>query len=346
MPVSSRHLLVIRLSAMGDVAMTVPVLLALTKQYPELKLTVVSRPFFAPVFSTIPNVTFYGAQLNSTHKGVNGLYQLSKELRGLKCDAVADLHSVLRTHILKLFFTLQGLPVQQIDKGRKEKKALTRTSGKIFKPIKTTHQRYADVFEKQGFPISLTTPAFLTKRTLTPPVNKMVGEGQKPWIGIAPFAAFKGKMYPLDLMEEVIKQLDANGLFKIILFGGGKKETDVLETIASNYNSVINIAGKLSFEEELQVISNLNIMVAMDSGNAHLAAMFGVKTITLWGVTHPYAGFAPYQQPEDLMILADRTKYPAIPTSVYGKKLPEGYEEVMRTIPPDLVYNTVLREVK
>lgn len=77
-------------------------------------------------------------------------------------------------------------------------------------------------------------------------------------------------------------------------------------------------------------------MLSMDSGNAHLAAMYGVPTVTLWGVTHPYAGFAPFNQ-EAHCLLSDRKLYPAIPTSVYGNEVPEGYQEVMRTIIPEEV---------
>ena len=70
----------------------------------------------------------------------------------------------------------------------------------------------------------------------------------------------------------------------------------------------------------------------MDSANGHLAANYGVPVITLWGVTHPYAGFYPFQQPETNWLLSDRGKYPLIPTSVYGNKVPKGYENVMNTI--------------
>ena len=59
----------------------------------------------------------------------------------------------------------------------------------------------------------------------------------------------------------------------------------------------------------------------MDSGNGHLAAMYGIPVITVWGVTHPYAGFAPFLQPEENSITADREQFPLIPTSVYGNKV-------------------------
>jgi ADP-heptose:LPS heptosyltransferase len=79
----------------------------------------------------------------------------------------------------------------------------------------------------------------------------------------------------------------------------------------------------------------------MDSGNAHLAAMLGLKVITIWGVTHPYAGFAPFNQSEQFMLLSDRNKFPLIPTSVYGNKYPNDYAEVARSISPERIIKTV-----
>ena len=70
----------------------------------------------------------------------------------------------------------------------------------------------------------------------------------------------------------------------------------------------------------------------MDSGNAHMAAMMGINVVTLWGVTHPYAGFRPYNQPIDNCLMADREKFPKVPTSVYGDKYPKGYEKAIWTI--------------
>jgi len=331
-----KHILVIRLSAMGDVAMTVPVLRALTLQYPNLKITVLTRSFFEPFFQNIPNVSVCAAEIKTKHKGVFGLYKLSRELKKLHIDAVADLHNVLRSKILKLF--LFGIRTIQVDKGRKEKKALV--SGQIFEQLKSTHQRYADVFEKLGFPINLSNPTFPKKAPISQKILKVVGEKNTKWIGVAPFAAHQSKMYPLDVMEEVIEVLSKT--HKVILFGGGKSEITILNALESKYQNVINVAGKLTLEEELNLISNLDIMLSMDSGNAHIAAMLGIKVVTIWGVTHPYAGFAPFNQPEDYMLLSDRKQFPSIPTSVYGNKYPDSYKEASRSISPE----TIIKKIK
>jgi len=330
-----KHILVIRLSAMGDVAMTIPVLRAFTIQYPEIKLTVLTKPFFKPFFRNIPNISIISAEIKGKHKGVFGLYKLSKELKTLEIDEVADLHNVLRSKILKFF--LFGKHVVQIDKGRQEKNRLI--TGQSFQQLKTTHQRYADVFETLGYPIDLSQPMFPKKENLNEKFLDVIGSDSKPWIGVAPFAAFDGKMYPLDLITKVIEELSKD--YKVLLFGAGNDEKIILNTIAAPLIDVINLAGQFSLDEELDIISNLDVMLAMDSGNAHMAAMVGVKVITVWGITHPYAGFLPFNHTIDSAILSDRVKYPKIPTSVYGNKVPEGYDSAMRSISPSTIISKI-----
>ena len=326
---------------MGDVAMAVPVIRALTEKHPECKITVLSKPFFKPLFDKIPQVSFFAAQVNTKHKGILGLFKLYRELKKENITHVADFHNVLRSKILRTLFIFDGKPCMFIDKGRAEKKALTRAKNKIFKQLKTSPQRYADVLNKLGFTLDLSNPTQINKKKLSKKITLFTGLKEDTWIGIAPFAAFKGKIYPLQLMEEVIKEMDSKG-FKIFLFGGGKREIEILNSIEKTYKNVINLAGHLSFKEELEVISELDLMVSMDSGNAHLAAMQHIKTITLWGVTHPYAGFAPFHQPDDYCVISDLKKYPKIPCSIYGNKVINGYENAMETISPAKVIEKIM----
>ena len=332
-----QHIAVMRLSAMGDVAMTVPVLRAFVKQYPAIQLTVISRPFFKPFFDGIPNVSFFAFDEKERHKGFLGLLRLFQDLRALHIDAFADLHNVLRSQITRNLFALSGKKVAAVDKGRQEKKQLTRAENKFFKQLPTMFERHCKVFEKIGFPVNLSTPEFPGKAILNVEILKIIGDNQEKLIGIAPFAQYDSKVYPIDLMQEVINELALNSNHTILLFGGGKKEIEVLESLSKGKDNVINMAGKIKFQQELQLISNLDVMLSMDSGNAHIAAMLGIKVVTLWGATHPYAGFSPFNQPMENALVSDREKYPLLPTSVYGNKKVEGYEDVMRTIEPNKV---------
>lgn len=349
--VKPEHLVVMRLSAMGDVAMMVPVLQVLTATYPKLKITFVSRPFLKPLFTNIKNVNFFAVDLKDKHKGVLGLYKLYKELSALGIAAFADVHNILRSKILRFYFGFTKVKTAKIDKGRAEKKALTRADNKIFKPLKSTPERYADVFKDLGFPIDLVSHAFPKKEEPNSNCLKYLNKidcdlNKDALIGIAPFAQYTSKMYPLDLMKEVIQSLAKETSIKILFFGGGDKEKEQIDNLINDIPNTFNVIGELNFKDELNVISQLKLMLSMDSGNTHLAAIKNIKTITLWGATHPFAGFAPFKHTLNDCLLPDLEKYPKLPSSIYGNKVIEGYEDCMRSIKPQKVVEKVLKNIK
>jgi len=345
LPKDIRHIAVIRLSAMGDVAMTVPTLLAFVEKYPSVKVTVVSRSLFEPIFFGISNVSFFAADVKGRHKGFLGLMKLKTDLQHLGIDAVVDLHDVIRSRVITTLMKFGGVPTVSIDKARAEKKALTRSESKVFVQLPTVAQRNSEAFAELGFPIVINPPIFLSKRKLSPEVSQLTGAKSTKWLGIAPFAKHNSKVYPEDLMKKVIDGLAVND-YKIFLFGAGTKELSILNGYAGRHENIVVPGGKISFQEELQLISNLDTMLSMDSANAHLAAMFGIPVITLWGATHPFAGFAPFAQPFDNALVSDRSKYPKLPTSIYGNKKVAGYEDVMRSIEPEKVIEKVLETIE
>lgn len=330
------HVMVLRFSSMGDVAMIVPVLRLVLATYPTLKITVVTRSFFQPFFEPIERVSVCVAKLDKDHKGILGLYRLAKVLKQNNPTAVADLHNVIRSKITRFFLGISGIAVGILDKGRTEKKEMI-YSKQVQPSLKAMHYRYADVFSSLGFPIDLESYSLqklcpkIEEKTLSllHPKNKN--------IGLAPFAQYPGKCYPDKELSSLLAALSTISDFQIFLFGGGKKEQEQLEKLAKPHPNICNTVGRLPFEQELALIAQMDCMVAMDSGNGHIAAMYHVPTITMWGVTHPSLGFSPFQQPETNSILSDSDRYPEIPTSVYGNKVPEGYETVMSSIAPNEV---------
>ena len=321
---------------MGDVAISIPVLFAFTRSYPEIKITILTKKQFTPLFRDITTARIISADFDKKHKGFFGLYKLSRQIRKLNADAVVDLHNVLRTNILKYF--LPGIKFFQIDKARSQKKALI--NGSSFIALRTTKERYADVFRSLGLSLELTAFDFTPSKQLTQATLKTLEGFTSAVIGIAPFAAYSSKTYPMSKMKMVIYELQKE--YKVLLFGGGRQESEFLAKLASKYKNVFSTAAKFSLEEELDIISNLKVMLSMDSSNGHIAAMLGVNVVTLWGVTHPFAGFAPFNQKTTNNIMADRKKYPKIPTSIYGNYFPKGYELVMQTIQPETVIKAVV----
>ena len=313
-------ILVIRFSAIGDVAMTVPVVHSLATQYPQHQIKVLSRPNMAALFAHLPsNVSFWGADLKGTYKGFVGLNKLFNELKTENFDYIADFHDVIRTQYLRLRFLLHGKKVAHIDKGRKGKKALTRSSNKVRVQQASSFQRYARVLEKLGLPVKMDFQSIYSNtQGDTSAFSAITGsKGTDKWIGIAPFATHAGKIYPQKFMEQVIQALDAKGGLRIFLFGGGKKEIEILTEWSNKFPSAICIAGKLKMDAELALMNHLDVMVSMDSGNMHLASLVNTPVVSIWGATHPLAGFMGWNQSEENAVQVD---LPCRPCSVYGNK--------------------------
>ena len=306
---------------MGDVALTVPVLWAFAQQYPKARITLITREHFAPLFRGL-DIDFVFPDLYGKHKGVVGLYRLFRELKSKNSwDVVVDLHDVLRTKILRFFFRLNNIPISVIDKGRKEKKALTARQNKVLKPLKHTTVRYANVFEQAGFPIDLTNKsAFKSAFSLSEELAQAYGEkNQQKWIGIAPFAKHEPKMYPLEKMTEVIDVLIQDG-HKIFLLGGGKKEKNLAHEICKTRPKLVNTIGKHTLEDELGLLSRLDVVLTMDSANMHMASLTGTQVVSIWGATHPFAGFSAFGQNDTHAVQISADELPCRPCSVFGNK--------------------------
>jgi ADP-heptose:LPS heptosyltransferase len=319
--------------------MTAPVVTAFLQANPRYKVSILTKEQFTPLFHHLNEVSVIGVDFKTDYKGLYGLFKLAKKIKDLRVDVVADMHNVLRTKILR--FLLPNISFSTLAKGRSEKKQLIK--GAAFKPLKTGVERYADVFRALGLDLSLSKPHFPQPLPLSKVLKTHLKGCKKPYIGIAPFAAYTSKMYPIQQMKEVISTL--SNTYSVLLFGGGPYETKIIEAIVCQYPGVKSVAGIYTMQEELTLMSHLRVMLAMDSGNAHMAAMMGVNVITLWGVTHPYAGFAPFNQPLENCLLSDRNKYPKIPTSIYGNRHPESYENAMASIPVEEVLSALKKAI-
>lgn len=297
------RILAYRFSAFGDVAMTAPVFREFLEQNPNVEIIMVSRSNFEALFADIPNVIFKGVNLDD-YKGFFGLTRLANELiQEFHPDLIANLHDVLRTKILDKIYRRKGFKVFKINKGKEEKEHLTDIWNLDKVQLKKTVERYADVFREMGFPVELS-------HSLKPKTQHKTG------IGFAPFAQHKGKMLPLEKSYELAKILSQKNT--VYFFGGGKNEMDVLEKWENEISNTYSLAGKLSLTEELTKISQLELMISMDSANMHLASLVGTRCISVWGQTHPYAGFLGFGQREDDVVqVKDLT---CRPCSVFGDK--------------------------
>lgn len=321
--------LIIRLSAFGDVAMSIPIVYSVARENPREEFVMITKKFSSSIFINKPdNLKIIPIDTYLEHGEWKGLWRLIQAIG--KIDKVADLHDVLRTKVIRNYFRIiRRKPVAVIDKGKKEKRALTRKKNKIFKPLTSSFERYRKVFEQLGFEFTNEFISLFEKK------EKTAGE---TLIGIAPFSKHQGKIYPIEQMERVIESLSKRKDTRLFLFGS-RSESPILENWENTYPQVESVAGKLTIEDELLLMNRLDLMISMDSANMHLASLVNTPVLSIWGATHPYTGFYGYRQNPDNAI---QIEMDCRPCSVFGKKPCWRKDHAcMRKITPEMIIEKV-----
>jgi ADP-heptose:LPS heptosyltransferase len=337
------RLLVIRTSAMGDVALTTPVLRAVTRQYPDVEVVLLTRPSFTPFFYSIERLTLFLIDLRIRHKGFPGLVRLFRDLAGTgKFDIIIDLHDVLRSQVLRSLFRLRGVPSYVIRKGRSEKRSVISGERKI--QLRHSVERYRDTFSGAGFPLVLEEgPWIIPSPGALSKIASIYGSRDELKIGVAPYAKHKLKMWPEDYMIRLLGLISEKHKVKFFLFGG-IEDSGKLSEFQARIAGSFNTAGALTLEEELAMMSRLDFMIAMDSSNMHMAALTGTKVISIWGGTDPLVGFGAWMQPEDYSVRIPVDELTCRPCTIYGKgECARGDFACMIWQTPEIVFRKIVK---
>ena len=322
-----KRILLIRFSALGDVAMLAPVVREAAEQNSDCEFTVLSKVACGALFEGLAeNVRFIGADVKGEYKGLSGLLRLFKELHAQHFDCVVDMHDVLRTKVLRKLFRLHGYEVHKINKHRELRRLITAEGDKKqLRQLPTAFENYQSALRECGLNGNVngnhrfaSVNYQLSSELCSPEHPRSARTVNSPLkIGIAPFAAHQGKIYPLEKMEEVI--VNVNVPVQIFLFGGGDEEFAIMRRWAEKYDNVRLAADEChGLKEELELMKKLDVMVSMDSANMHLASLVGTRVVSIWGATHPYAGFLGWGQKMDDCVQRDDLK--CRPCSIYGNK--------------------------
>lgn len=323
-----KHVLVIRLSALGDVALMAPIVRAYADANSDIRFTLAGPPMLAPLFAGMANVEFLGL------KKKQSFVKIYKVLNDVGADTVIDLHKVNRVGFAITLLRLRHLLNPHF-------RIFALYKGKVSRwlylhhwcrqPRKPQWQRYDDVFRRAGFKCNA-----LTEKA-EPSDCRINSDNSVRKIGVAPFAQHEGKIWPLERTEALVRMLSERG-HEVVLFGS-KDEAPVLEKWARHYTGVTSVAGRLPFAEELEIIRGLAVMVSMDSANMHFASALGTPVVSIWGATHPDFGFYGFGQDRANALCAN---LPCQPCSAYGNKpCRYGDHRCMTAITPEMVMKKI-----
>ncbi len=339
------HVLIFRFSAMGDVALTVPVIRGALLNNPDLEITIVTKKFYSPFFDGIDRLHIVKADFKSRHKGLPGIIKLFLELKKqADYTLIIDLHSVLRTRFLSILFKFTGKKVFTFNKERRIKQSYLKRKEEPQLPH--TIERYQAIFLKAGIHLSpMKPPVFEPGNKNIQSINELLERDllkNKIRIGIAPFAKHSLKKWPIAKISKLIEILLKKEGVHIFLFGGGKEEIGELDKISSRFRAcqVVNF----TLDKELSLIGRLHVMISMDTGNMHLASLMGVPVISVWGATHPGIGFGPWNQPVENIVQIPKNELDCRPCTIYGKGIcRRGDFACMEWILPEIVVGKVMK---
>lgn len=335
-----RRILISRFSALGDVAMTIPVVYSVCAANPACEFVYITRHLPAGLMLLPPeNLSVITPDLNR-YRGIGGLLRLAKELKAkYNPDVYVDLHAVLRTRLIGMWLRIMGVPVVTLRKGRRGRNALTRPRNKVMMPLTSMRARYREAFFRAGLAYNGSFSCFWcdddpdSALFALASVPKQTGE---TWIGIAPFAKHRGKIYPPELMEQVVRTLAARKGYKLFIFGAGAEEANTIGRWALSCDNIVNMAAmRLGFEAELALLHYCDAVISMDSANMHLASLVGTRVVSVWGATHPFCGFLGWHQSKHDVVSLDMV---CRPCSVFGNKpCRRGDFHCMYGIPPSMI---------
>ena len=328
-----KHVLVIRLSALGDVAIMAPLVKAYAEANRDVTFTVAGPPLLEPLFEGEANVHYLGL------KKKQSFIKIYKALNAVGADTVIDLHKVNRVGFAIITLRLRHLfnphfRIFALHKGKVSRWFYLHHLWR--KARKPQYVRYDDVFRHAGLKCN---NALMCKCVSVdvPNTDTITQSHNSAIVGVAPFSQHEGKIWPWEYTERLVLMLAERGR-KVLLFGS-KEEAPQLEALAVRHENISSVAGRQAFRDELEIIKGLSLMVSMDSANMHFASAMGTPVVSIWGATHPDFGFYGYGQDRANALCANLECQPC---SAFGQKpCRYGDYRCLRAITPEMALEKI-----
>lgn len=315
------RVLLLRLTSLGNVAMTVPVVASLSERYPEHEFIVVAKKPLSAMFFGLPNVRYH--EVKSQLGTPGGLLSLYRELCAYKADVVVDWQNVLVTRVLRYLLRMRGV-----------KTYCYRAHAGV-----TEFERYQQVLTEAGLRTDSQFTSLAVNEDARAAVLERFGAVQGQWIGIAPFAKSKSNMLPYHTTKELIQRYSSQPDTRVYLFGAGRIESEMLRQWASIFPNVVSVAGLLPLEQELELMRMLRVMICMDSANQHLSSLVGLRAVSIWCATHPKLGFYGWKQNPNDRLETEHLK--CRPCTVHGTNTCKLGNFACRNISAETIVNKV-----
>lgn len=284
------RILVIQSAFIGDAILSLPMIQELKKKDENLLIDVICIEKTFEIFSSSPFVNeVFILDKKKKHKSIFSLNKFAKEISEKNYSEIITPHRSIRTCLLvmlinaprKIGFTNSAIPF-------------------VFTEVKKYNYDFHEVkrnlclinysFENENWKIQ---PLIYSEKAVKEKIDILISENKlNEFIAIAPGTEWETKQYPSENFSLLIEELSKN--HKIILIGS-EKETELCEELISESSStVINLSGKLSIVETIELLKKAKLLISNDSAPTHFAMAADIKVLTIYCSTSPKFGFYPY----------------------------------------------------
>ncbi|WKZ68818.1 MAG: glycosyltransferase family 9 protein [Melioribacteraceae bacterium] len=313
--------MIIRLSSLGDVLLTTPVISALQQKFPNTQIDFLVKPQFLYAVKTNPILN----HIYEFDKSKN-IDLLLKSLQKNKYNLVIDLQNNFRSRKISSKLSAK---VYRFKKPTLNKFLLVNFKWNLFKKVKSIPQMYFESIP--GLDFNFQKPSLF--------VPEEVISSVKPgkYIGFAPGSKHFTKMWPIEYFNELGKLLSAKG-YTILLFGGSD-DKEICHNLKQEIPGAIDLSTENDLIQIARDMKECKLIVCNDSGLMHTAVSVDVPVIAIFGSTVKEFGFAPYSE-NSLVIENEELK--CRPCSHIGKdKCPKSHFKCMLELTPELVHNKI-----
>ena len=322
---------IIRLSSMGDILLTSPIVLALHKSYPKASIDFYTKDTMRPIIEEHPGITkVYPWDCKAKH----GLQDLLNQIENRHYDRIIDLQDNWRSR--RLARQLSG-KIHRVDKEGFRRRVLVVLGWNVLRKRHVIQRYYSCISDFCSTPLMEKIELPDTKSTqLTHLLSPEILTGD--FIVWAIGAKHYTKRLPLSIVSKTIQSLEHN----ILLIGDAsdcQNAQRILEHLPKEHK-VFDLTGKTSFLESVELVKRARLTLTNDSLLMHVAAGTGKPLISFWGSTTPALGFKPLSKQAKLIAAPKRLA--CRPCHTAGRSsCPKGHFNCMMSIEPKTIVEAV-----
>lgn len=287
-------ILIIRLSSIGDILLTTPVIRLLEQKFPNSKIDFVIKKEFGELLIHHPDIhQHYIFDKDDRFKSLKGIKQ---KIRNEKYDLVLDLHKNFRSFYLTI--ASRANRIIRYKKGVIRRFLFVKFKLNFHHKIIPIHLRYLSclafyqiLYDNQGLEIFFDDK---TEQQILQKYSQFLEKSGSLMIGIAPGANHATKRWTVEGFSSVINYLINKRKSKVIIFGNSEDRQIAQSLNINNKQFVLDTTGKLSILESGVLMNQCDLVITNDSGLMHLASALKKKVVAIFGSTTEELGFFPY----------------------------------------------------